>query len=62
MEYPIIVPVNDELHSTGANLDATSVAGSNHSFGLFSYVYADPDGQQFEVLSYRVNRSANHAP
>ncbi|MDH3200117.1 MAG: hypothetical protein OEM15_04400 [Myxococcales bacterium] len=34
----------------------------SYSFGLYSYVYSDPSGQQFEVLDYWVNQVANNAP
>lgn len=47
---------------TVANLDAESFAANGYSFGLFSYVFDDPSGQQFEVLNYWVNQSANNAP
>jgi len=47
---------------TVANLDAANFAANSYSFGLFSYVYADAGGQQFEVLNYWVNQAANNAP
>ena len=47
---------------TVANLDAANFAANSYSFGLFSYIYSDPGGQQFEVLNYWVNQAANNAP
>lgn len=47
---------------TVANLDAENFAANGYSFGLFSYVFSDPDGLQFEVLSYWVNQTQNLTP
>ena len=47
---------------TVSNLDAANFTNNGYSFGLYSYVYSDPSGQQFEVLDYWVNQVANNAP
>lgn len=47
---------------TVANLDEENFTANPYSFGLFSYVYSDPGGQQFEVLNYWVNQAATNAP
>lgn len=40
---------------TVSNIDANNFAGNAYGFGLFSYVYTDPNsGQQFQVLNYWV--------
>lgn len=53
-----------ETNYTGtvANLDAENFTANPYSFGLFSYIYSDPAGQQFEVLNYWVHQAANNAP
>jgi hypothetical protein len=53
-----------ETNYTGTvgNLDAENFTANPYSFGLFSYVYSDPGGQQFEVLNYWVNQAANNVP
>jgi hypothetical protein len=53
-----------ETNYTGTvgNLDAENFTANPYSFGLFSYVYSDPGGQQFEVLNYWVNPAATNAP
>jgi hypothetical protein len=53
-----------ETNYTGTvgNLDAENFTANPYSFGLFSYVYSDPGGQQFEVLNYWVNQAATNTP
>jgi hypothetical protein len=53
-----------ETNYTGtvANLDAENFTANPYSFGLFSYIYSDSGGQQFEVLNYWVHQAANNAP
>jgi hypothetical protein len=53
-----------ETNYTGTvgNLDAENFTANPYSFGLFSYVYSDPGGQQFEVLNYWVNPAATNVP
>ena len=53
-----------ETNYTGTvgNLDAENFTANPYSFGLFSYVYSDTGGQQFEVLNYWVNQAATNAP
>jgi hypothetical protein len=53
-----------ETNYTGtvANLDEENFTANPYSLGLFSYVYSDPGGQQFEVLNYWVNQAATNAP
>jgi len=60
----ITLSSGSETNYTGtvANLDAENFTANPYSFGLFSYVYSDPGGQQFEVLNYWVNQAANNAP
>jgi len=60
----ITLSSGSETNYTGTvgNLDAENFAANSYSFGLFSYVYTDPGGQQFEVLNYWVNQAANNAP
>ena len=47
---------------TVANLDEENFTANPYSFGLFSYVYSETGGQQFEVLNYWVNQAATNAP
>lgn len=49
-------------NGTVSNLDAENFAANGYSFGLFSYVFDEPGGQQFEVLNYWVNQAENNAP
>lgn len=49
-------------NGTVANLDEENFTANPYSFGLFSYVYSDPGGQQFEVLNYWVNQADTNAP
>lgn len=60
----ITLSSGSETSYTGsvANLDAENFTANPYSFGLFSYVYSDSGGQQFEVLNYWVNQAANNAP
>lgn len=53
----ITIGAGSETSYTGtvANLDAENFAANGYSFGLFSYIFSDPEGPQFEVLNYWVN-------